>query len=305
LIRILFFGDLMPPPFGRAPFFAPEVRRIAASADLAIGNLETAVGKDSAWLNRFQIRPETLASVVDRFGLRRDRCLLSIANNHIVDLGSDGVRRTATALRGLGIQVLGQRVTGGSPLGIVAAGGLSVGVLSWTQWLNHGKLAEDAAVWEQRDALAWFRKQERPLADFLVAFPHWGFEFEHFPRSRERNLAVRLAEGGVQLIVGHHPHVIQPLERIGDSYCLYSLGGLVPGRVVGFRWPVRLSALLTVDVAKQRNGLGKVVGYEIHPIVARCSRRDGRVCLLDAALPRDRRKMRRRFDHVYLADVRT
>lgn len=72
--------------------------------------------------------------------------------------------------------------------------------------------------------------------DFIVASMHWGYEFEFFPRARQIEIAHRLVEGGVDLIWGHHPHVIQPIEYYRtkrDSNRIaaiaYSLGGLTFG----------------------------------------------------------------------------
>jgi len=298
-IRLLFFGDLMPPPFGRVPSVDPSLREIFASADLTIGNLEAAVGRDSTRLNRMQIAPDTLARALDGLAIRPDRCLLSIANNHAGDLGGDGIRHTATMVERLGITPLGWKERDGSPLSKILVKGLSIGFFSWTQWLNRPEPPGAASLWCEHDVFAWLAGNERQRTDFLVAFPHWGFEFEHSPRTTERELAMRLASHGVQLIVGHHPHVIQQLEWLESTACLYSLGNLVAGRGLSVRWPFRLGALLAIDVVMQPGGRVQVVGYEIHPIASCCSRRGNRIVPLAALKPRMRAKFVRRFDRIY------
>ncbi|MGY4298724.1 poly-gamma-glutamate capsule biosynthesis protein CapA/YwtB (metallophosphatase superfamily) [Bradyrhizobium sp. i1.4.4] len=96
------------------------------------------------------------------------------------------------------------------------------------------------------------KKQE---CDFIVASIHWGFEFEFFPRSRQIEAAHKLVEEGVDLIWGHHPHVIQPLEyyrpkRDPDRIAViaYSLGGLT------FWWDsaphLALGLILNLKLAK-------------------------------------------------------
>ncbi|WP_204272961.1 CapA family protein, partial [Enterobacter hormaechei] len=79
--------------------------------------------------------------------------------------------------------------------------------------------------------------------------PHWDWEFRHFPRLATRTLASRLAGHGFRLIVGHHAHVVQPFERIGDSLVAYGLGDFLGTALAWQPWPGRIGSILLVDVS--------------------------------------------------------
>jgi len=65
--------------------------------------------------------------------------------------------------------------------------------------------------------------------DFIVVVMHWGTEKEHKPNSQQKAMARELIDAGADLIVGHHPHVLQPVEQYKGKYIAYSLGNFVFG----------------------------------------------------------------------------
>ena len=298
--RILFFGDLMAPPRARPPMVDESLRDLFATADLVVGNLEAPIGSDRAAANRFQISRRTLVATLERLGIAPDRCFLSIANNHIGDFGPDGVSRTTEALRQIGIGSIGGVDSQDRQSVRTFVGDLSIDLVAWTQWLNHPVPPSTGGIVTQSRALDWFRSPRRDRADLTVAFPHWGYEFMHTPRPEDRRLVGELAGQRVDLVVGHHPHVIQPAEVRGRSLCVYSLGGLVQGRAVALRWPVRLGAILALDAGPpEEAGTASVVGYELFAITHEHGRHENRLSLLDRATVRDRDRMRERFETIY------
>ena len=112
---------------------------------------------------------------------------------------------------------------------------ITIGFLSYTYGTNGNPLPRDKpylvslinneVMAEEIDAL-------RPLCDFLVVSMHWGEEYRHDYSKAQENLAAFLAEHRVDLVIGHHPHVIQPIEYIArpdgaPMLCVYSLGNLL------------------------------------------------------------------------------
>ena len=65
------------------------------------------------------------------------------------------------------------------------------------------------------------------MSDVVIVAIHWGTEYQHDPNSEQIELAQRMADAGADVIIGTHPHVIQPVEWIGDSICFYSLGNMI------------------------------------------------------------------------------
>ena len=144
------------------------------------------------------------------------------------------------------------------------------------------------------DPATWPRDDAR-VCDLLCALPHWDWEFRHFPRRETRALALRLAQAGAGLIVGGHAHVVQPLERIGDTLVAYGLGDFLGTAFARQPWPGRIGSVLAVDIGLDGNARGRMAAYRCHPFFRL---RDGRrerlvpVATLDGAL---RTKVARRL----------
>ena len=104
-------------------------------------------------------------------------------------------------------------------------------------------------------------------ADLVCAVPHWDWEFRHFPRPETRAWARRLAELGVGLVAGHHAHVVQPVERIGETLVAYGLGDFLGTAFARQPWPGRIGAILVVDVSTDLATRGRVAGYRMVPFM--------------------------------------
>ncbi|WP_082747461.1 CapA family protein [Bradyrhizobium macuxiense] len=213
--------------------------------------------------------------------------VLNVANNHILDLGIEGVEATRTAMTQTGIVDIGApcRPEEYGRANILAKNQIKIGFVSATFGLNAHQLPENETfrVHTARllskcvpTDLALLKKQiedcKTQSCDFIVASIHWGYEFEFFPRYRQIEAAHSLIEEGVDLILGHHPHVIQPLEyyrtkrdpdRIG--VIAYSLGSLTWGWYTAPH--LVLSMVLNVRLSKgNRNGAHRTYIESVKPI---------------------------------------
>jgi poly-gamma-glutamate synthesis protein (capsule biosynthesis protein) len=95
----------------------------------------------------------------------------------------------------------------------------------------------------------------RPLCDFLIVSMHWGVEYDHNPTGTQKQLAAFLAEHRVDLIIGHHPHVLQPWESLprpdgGKTLCFYSLGNFVSAQLTRPTLPTLLGGLMYIKIKK-------------------------------------------------------
>ncbi|MBA0124094.1 CapA family protein [Haloechinothrix sp. YIM 98757] len=208
------------------------VEPLVSDADLAICHLEVPLaeqgGPFSGWPS-FNAPPE-IADALAATGY--DTC--STASNHTLDQGEDGVVRTLDALDGNGIEHAGSARTeqeAASPT-VIDVDGVGVAHLSYTfgfnglqlpqgkEWLadklDHEAIVEEAALARENGA------------EIVVASLHWGREYEHVPSPAQRELAERLLEAGaVDLILGHHAHVVQSIDRVGERWVAYGLGNHV------------------------------------------------------------------------------
>jgi poly-gamma-glutamate capsule biosynthesis protein CapA/YwtB (metallophosphatase superfamily) len=215
-------------PYDFHPMFA-ELRPLVAAADLAVCHLETPLsrdGRDIASWPSFNAPPQ-LAGALRWAGY--DAC--STASNHAMDRGPDGVAATLDVMDGAGLAHAG---TARSPAEaaagtILEARGLRVALLSYAYGLNGGPVT-GGRPWlvnliDPARILADARAARRAGARFVVVLLHWGEENQAAPSSSQRDLARRLlATPEVDLILGHHVHVVQPIERVGAKWVAYGMG---------------------------------------------------------------------------------
>jgi poly-gamma-glutamate synthesis protein (capsule biosynthesis protein) len=181
------------------------------------GNLEGAVGKPE---DCFPVEspspcfdiPAALVPLLSKAGFRA----MGIANNHAADLGAAGIEATQTALLAQGIDPLSY---GNSPRFLVL-GGHSVAVIA----LSAVPGRDGARVEIPSLALRQKLRLARNMAELVAVFVHWGSELLDWPNLDQRHAAEWLVENGADLIVGHHPHVVQsPQCQLGKPV-FYSLG---------------------------------------------------------------------------------
>jgi capsule synthesis protein PGA_cap len=215
---------------GASRLFA-EVQPLLSACDLLFGNLEMPFapeGLSPAWpevLDSFRSDPaHAPALAAAGFGI------LSVANNHIMDFGAEGLRATLEALRRAGVAAVGA----GGDLGAARAPvvlerrGLRIGFLAYAQPGRHCAAPGRAGAAPLEESLA--REDIHSLkarADLIVVSLHFGMVYSDYPAPGDRALALRLLEAGAHLVLGHHPHVPQGVERRGSRLAAYSLGEFV------------------------------------------------------------------------------
>lgn len=225
--------------------------------------------------------------------------VLHTANNHMFDMGIEGVETTQAVLADEGILNVGtSRSADDFGKGqILTREGIKLGFASATFGLN-GHEVPEAESWRINVARLCSTVTEPELdllerqiedckaqgCDFIIASLHWGHEFEFFPRARQVAVAHSLVEYGADAILAHHPHVVQPVEYYRTrrdpgriAVIAYSLGSLT----WGFTAPhLVLSALLTLTLSK-----GRLAGAErtyiekadVTPVFRSYSDSDGKI----------------------------
>lgn len=266
-------GDAYLPGYGWD--FSPMMEEIEpwiSDADLAICHMEgtlSATNTGIAGYPRF-VGPREMAAGIVSAGW--DTC--STANNHSLDAGWDGIVSTLDVLEANG---LGHTGTARSPEermpAIYEVAGVKVGHLSFTYGTNGIPAPRDRPwavnVIDADSILAdasWARRQG---AEFVIVSLHWGAENVVAPTSSQRSLAARLLESpDVDLILGHHAHVVQPIERIGEKYVVYGMGNHLSNQ--NLRWGPQYfgtedGLLVRVRVSEKPDGRFVVDGIDITP----------------------------------------
>jgi poly-gamma-glutamate capsule biosynthesis protein CapA/YwtB (metallophosphatase superfamily) len=269
-VRIVFLGDFLPAgsaePIIRSRGYGhlfDGVRSILQSADAVVLNLETPISARGKALKgkgyTFRSPPE-VAEAIAREGIKA----VWLANNHIMDFGIDALNDTIVHLEAAGIAHAG---AGGNVAAAAAPATLTfegpmIALLSFSNTFPD-------SYWARRDRPGTFfgapgsveRAVERTCSDrtAVVASFHWGAELMTEPKEYQVDLARKAIDHGASLVVGHHPHVPQPVEIYRGTPILYSLGNFAFGSY-SKRTPYGLMAIAEFDES------GRCTYLEVYPL---------------------------------------
>lgn len=207
-----------------------KIASTLSAADLAFANLECPLsdaGRDLGHRYSFRADPRALEGL-KAAGFR----VLSVANNHTDDWDRPALLDTLNRLRAAGIRPVGageNDLEAHYPV-LVDLAGVRLAFLAYV-----AIEPRDAAAEIDRAGVAWLEPQRaladirfaRPLADLVIVSVHWGLEYAAQPEPWQVRLAHRMVVAGADLVVGHHPHVAQPVERYRDRSIAYSLGNFI------------------------------------------------------------------------------
>lgn len=225
---------------------------ITGGADIAFGNLETTIlpGKTSA-NNSFFFRTDPKALEGLKFA---GFDVLSLANNHIMNFGLDGLQSTLQNLDGAGIGHIGAGVSEKeiyAPV-IKEVDGVKFGFLAYTyakeQFSKNGEVygTAYADVDKMKEQVAELAKS----VDVAVVSMHMGEEYQTQSNAAQKNFARAAVDAGADLVVGHHPHVVETFEKYNGGYIIYSLGNFVFDQM--WSEETRLGAIAKVTVENKK-----------------------------------------------------
>lgn len=206
-----------------------------AQADVAIANLEVTLGaKPYKGYPCFSAPDEYLFAIKDA-GFN----LLITSNNHSCDRGKKGILRTIQMCDSVGISHFGTYQDSLARAAqypyILEQNGFKIAFLSFTYGTNGLRIPEPTIVnrMDTSQMAIDIAKAKSLNPDLIIAFPHWGIEYETLPRKHMIKMAEWLIKQGVDHVIGGHPHVVQPIELRYDSLSdrqhlvAYSLGNFV------------------------------------------------------------------------------
>jgi len=223
--RLLFTGDIL---LARETAHEIETKRGASpwaglagvleGADFVMGNLEGAVGdaKDCQAPGElcFADDPKYL-----KLAAEAGFTALGLANNHAGDLGAAGRQRTHQAVAEAGLAPIG---FDDSPA-FLRLGGRTIGIVALSLVPGRDGAVETVPSWQVAQKL----RLARAVSDWVVVFVHWGKELEDWAVPQQKAQAEWLVQQGADLIIGAHPHVVQPPECLGGKPVFFSLGNHV------------------------------------------------------------------------------
>ena len=237
-----------------------DIKEATADADLFIGNLETTfAGKERGYSNYPKFNsPEHLAYDLKELGID----ILTTANNHCMDTGYSGLESTLNYLDDAEILHTGtnRSIEEQNTILVKEINGFKIAFLSFTYGTNGISIPNDKSyavnLIDEEFILSQIKLAQAQSVDLICASMHWGIEYQTVQNEEQERLADFLIKNGVGIILGSHPHVLQPMEirkvtldngEIKKGFVIYSLGNFMSGQT---QKGTRTSIILNLDIRK-------------------------------------------------------
>ncbi|HPV00905.1 MAG TPA: CapA family protein [Clostridiales bacterium] len=205
-------------------YFFANARQILEQDDITIANLECVLGNVTEKAEKYDYgnnywfigKPE-YANILKAGSIEA----VSLANNHTYDYGQKGYDATCMALDEVGVKHFGYTRTAVSTIN-----GVDVGMAGFNQ-LGEYEQGRDAE--ELKQEIESVTRELRERSDLVIVYFHWGNEYQYKADSLQTELARLAIDSGADLVLGSHPHVLQPIEIYNDRYIVYSLANFCFG----------------------------------------------------------------------------
>mgnify|MGYP001343386183 FL=1 len=237
-----------------------EVKPIFKKEHLIIVNQESIIAGEEIGLSDF---PRFNSPVEIGYTLKDLNVdIVNLANNHIMDHGEEGVLKSIENWEKIGLPYVGayKSKEDQETLRIFHKNGLKICFLSYSKSLGTGKRPKGKEYLANKYddmGVKWVRRlidriKKNNLADIVVLSIHFGKEYQMLPTAYQRETSSNLSDAGVDIIIGHHRHVLQPPAYLTNSkghetFVAYSLGNFFSGQKGIYR---QIGAYMTVDVEK-------------------------------------------------------
>ena len=241
-----------------------NIKDYTSSADITIGSLETTFAGEDRGYSNYPVfnSPDSLATGLKDIGVD----VISLAGNHALDYGYSGICRTIDVLDNVGISHLGtyKSAEDQDKILIKDVKGVKIAFINYTYGTNGIPVPSDKSYCLNlidKDLISKQIKQAKEQnVDMIVACMHWGTEYKTSANDEQKELADFLFKSGVDIILGNHPHVIEPMEKktitlddgsTKDVFVVYALGNFTADQRAEI---TRDSAILNLDITKVSDG---------------------------------------------------
>ena len=242
---------------------------LAEPYDLQYYNQETILGGDEFGVHGYPTfnGPTAFGTQMVSHGFN----LVSLANNHCLDMGDTGIRNSMNfwnAQQGVVTSgtYLSQEAYDAIPVHEI--NGISYAFISTTYGMNGlqppagEEYLVDCYAGREQQVLDKIRNA-KSQADVVIVAVHWGTEYQMYPSDDQQVFAQQMADAGADIIIGNHPHAIQPIQRLNNhTICFYALGNLCAAQYDASR--IEMMAGLTIHKHTDENGQSSVSVDDVH-----------------------------------------
>lgn len=240
-MKIIFLGDIMPGgilPYQKE-YYDSDIKAYLDTFDFRVGTLESAIGDNLSFeekkmegrMNIIYSKNEDLVRLKEL-----NINVVSLANNHIFDLGINGFKNTVKLLRENKILYCGAGLNleeASRPV-IIKKEGKEVAILSFCDYheeaVAYVPVASNTSFGINPlkiDKVIHDIKKYKSQCDYVFILPHWGIEYSNFPMKASKQLAYAMIEAGADLIIGSHTHRVQPMVKYNGVSIYFSLGNFL------------------------------------------------------------------------------
>jgi len=256
------------------PLFA-AVAPYISRADYAVANLESKVAGEDFGYSGYPLFncPTSIAYALRSIGFD----LMATANNHTFDFGWEGIVATLENLERFGLAHVGtyRSLEERRKPFVVDVRGIKVAFLNYTSWLNGFIVPRDRQSYAvnmldvdqvAEDAMA----ARMEGAEIVIAMLHYGVEYERVPSQEQTKISEEILSRGVDVVLGAHPHVVQPIAhlfdfsswRVNDKYVVYSMGNFASAQ----RWRYSDSGIIVYVELRKQGQRAYVAGISYLPV---------------------------------------
>lgn len=198
-----------------------NIHEVIGEANYIVGNLESPLVDDKEAKGHTFYGIPLFSDVLKDSGIN----ILNVANNHILEHGANGFTHTLDTLHNKQLLTIGEMGDGHSKILKIQHEGTTICMAGFCdERVCNFDNPQCYASLEEEMVFKTLENMKALHPDVIVFVFHWGDEYIHIPSPEQRKLAYKLIDHGAHLIVGHHPHVIQPYEQYQQGHIIYSLG---------------------------------------------------------------------------------
>ncbi|MFB2979688.1 CapA family protein [Microseira sp. BLCC-F43] len=239
--------------------FFPEVKPIITQGDWAIANLETPVAGPELGYSEFPLfnAPAQIVDAAKKTGFN----ILTTANNHALDKGERGVINTIKNVRSRGVALVGTATSAkeAEKILIVNKNNISMAILAYTYGTNGIPIPQKylVSLIDEKKIIKDIAKARKQGADVVTICLHFGDEYQRQPNARQKQLVQRLIAAGADIILGNHPHVVQPYQifkvrgkdgKLRTRVAIYSLGNFIAYQLGNYK---DIGVIFSVKIRKR------------------------------------------------------
>lgn len=207
--------------------------------------------------------------------------VVTTANNHALDTDEEGVQTTIEAIKEAGLDFVGTKSKDSDKILYKEINGIKVAILAYTYGANGKEDLLDVRYevsslnyLKEENVKSDIEEAKKNSCDFIIVYPHWGIEYESYPTDETIKLAHKMVDWGADLVIGNHPHVVQPVEVYKsedgrEGIIAYALGNFISKQSLEISGDIRVEQALSIEVTLEKDkktGKKKLSDMKLHPL---------------------------------------